>query len=257
MSLFSSVDSAPDPERAVAYLDLIARGQRGMKHYATAAHARWDRRPDGFVLDLGCGAGHDLALLGAAGLDAVGVDPSGVLLDAARRTTGGTAPLVRAAGEVLPFPDASLSGCRIERVLQHVPDPAAVLAEVARCLRPGALLTVFEPDWSTFWVRGDRGSVPAGWISGVRHPDVGGSLWALVEGAGFDVVDRVEELSVWRNLAVLDRVINVEESVERAVGAGRIGRAEADGWLREQRDRESRGEYSSTLAKIMIVAARQ
>jgi SAM-dependent methyltransferase len=257
MSLFSSVDTAPDPERAVAYLDLIARGQRGMKHYAAAAHARWERSPDGFVLDLGCGAGHDLALLGAAGVDAIGVDPSGVLLEAARRTTGGTALLVRATGEALPFPAASLSGCRIERVLQHVADPATVLAEVARCLRPGALLTVFEPDWSTFRVRCDRGSAPAGWISAVRHPDVGGSLWGLAERAGFDVVDRVEELSVWRSLAVLDRVVNVAESVERAVAAGRVAADEAAGWLREQQERDGRGEYCSTLAKIMIVAARR
>jgi SAM-dependent methyltransferase len=257
MSLFSSVDTAPDPERAVAYLELIATAQRGMKHYATAAHARWERRPRGFVLDLGCGAGHDLALLGAASLDAIGIDPSGVLLDAARRTSGGTAPLVRATGESLPFSDASLSGCRIERVLQHVADPGAVLAEVARCVRPGALLTVFEPDWSTFRVRCDRGSEPAGWISGVRHPGIGGSLWDLVERAGFDVLDRVEELSVWRSLAVLDRVVNVAESVERAVGAGRIGRAEAEAWLQEQRDRERRGGYYSTIAKIMIVAVRR
>jgi SAM-dependent methyltransferase len=257
MSLFSSVDTAPDPQRAVAYLDLIARGQRGMKHYAAAAHARWERKPDGFVLDLGCGAGHDLALLRGAGLDPVGVDPSRVLLDAARRATGGTTPLVRAAGERLPFCPGSLAGCRIERVLQHVPDPEVLLTEVARCLRPGALLTVFEPDWSTFRVRCDQGSVAAGWISGVRHPDVGGSLWELAERAGFDVVDRVEELSVWRSLAVLDRVVDVAESVERAVGAGRIGRAEAEGWLREQRERERRGEYSSTLAKVMIVAARR
>jgi SAM-dependent methyltransferase len=257
MSLFSSVDTAPDPERAVAYLDLIARGQRGMKHYAAAAHARWERRPGGFVLDLGCGAGHDLDLLGGAGLDAIGVDPSAVLLDAARRVARGSAPLVRATGEALPFADASLAGCRIERVLQHVPDPAAVLAEVARCLRPGALLTVLEPDWSTFRVRCDRGDVPAGWISGVRHPNVGGALWGLAEGTGFDVLDRVEELSVWRSLEVLDRVVNVAESVDRAVDAGRIGRAEAEAWRHEQRERERRRDYRSTIAKVMVVAARR
>jgi SAM-dependent methyltransferase len=254
MSLFSSVDGVA-PERAAAYLERVARGQRGMKHYAAAAHAR--REPDGFVLDLGCGAGPDLVLLGGAGVRAVGVDPSAFLLAEARRATAGAAPLVRATGEALPFHDGSLGGCRIERVLMHVHEPAAILAEVARCLRAGSLLTVFEPDWSSFRVRCEHGSAPAGWIAGARHPDVGGTLWELAEAMGFDVADRVEELSVWRSPDQIGLILPVDESVELAVAAGRISRADATEWLREQHARADRGEFHATIAKVMIVAVRR
>lgn len=250
MSVFSSVDAVADASAVVAYLDQTARAAWRMKHYAMAAHAL--RQPDGLVLDLGCGAGHDLRLLAGAGLAAVGVDPSAVLLSEARGR-GGAARLVRAVGESLPFADRALAGCRIERVLIHVADPSALLAEVARCLRPGALLTVFEPDWGSFRVRSERGDQVTSWIANVRQPEVGAALWRLVEDAGLEVLDRVEELSVWRDLDVLDRVIGVEASVQRAVAAHRIGGDEARAWLDEQKRRDSRGLFYATMPKIMVV----
>ncbi len=127
--LFSAVDDADDPGRAISYLDVIADAATGMKHYAAAAHAQ--RRPQGLVLDLGCGSGHDLVLLARLGVSAVGVDPSAVLLASARERAG-CVPLVRAVGEALPFADRTIAGCRIERVFIHVDDP--VVATRSRAL---------------------------------------------------------------------------------------------------------------------------
>ena len=256
MSVFSSVDAQPDPSLLVGYLDLIARAAAGMKHYAVAAHAL--HQPDGLVLDLGCGAGHDLVLLASAGLRPVGVDASAFMLaTAAGRRGTEHVPLVQSAGEALPFLDNTLAGCRIERVLMHVVDPLAVLVEVVRCLRPGALITVYEPNWDSFLVRSDHGNEAVDWIAPSRHPGIGGKLWGLIEEAGCDVLDRVEELSVWRSLAVLDRVVGLEASVVRAVDARRVSRVEADRWVAEQRGRESRAEFRSTISKVLIVARKR
>ena len=134
-----------------------------MKHYAAAAHT--GRRPQGFVLDVGCGAGHDMILLQKAGLRTVGIDPSLTMVHTATRR--GTSPLIQAAGEQIPFRARSLAGCRIERVLIHVEDPVALLSEVAGCLTRGALLTVFEPDWSRYLVRDDGEMAPAAWLAPV------------------------------------------------------------------------------------------
>jgi ubiquinone/menaquinone biosynthesis C-methylase UbiE len=172
--MFSSVDASDDPARAIWYLDKTRRAESGMKHYAKAAHAV--RAPNGFVLDVGCGVGHDLALLTDAGLEPIGVDPSAVLLGVALERGRGLYPLLRANGEALPFRDESIAGARIERVLQHVLDPEIVLSEVVRCLRPGALLTAFEPNWAGFTVRSASGDERCGWVSAVRHSEVGGSL---------------------------------------------------------------------------------
>src|SRR3979409_2266447 len=99
--MFSAVDASEDPSRAVWYLDQTTRAESGMKHYAVAAHAL--RVPSGFVLDVGCGVGHDLALLASAGMEPVGVDPSAVLLGVASERGAGLYPLLRAVGEALPF----------------------------------------------------------------------------------------------------------------------------------------------------------
>ncbi len=252
MSVFRSVDTSDDPAGAVGYLDQTAHSQRGMKHYAAAAHAGHGAR--GFVLDVGCGAGHDLALLDDRGLTPLGVDPSTTMLHAARHRTG--APLVQAAGERLPFRSASLGGCRIERVLIHVDEPQALLAEVARCLAPGALLTVFEPDWSRYLVRDDGRLVSAGWLA-TRRPDAGDRLWSWVEAAGFDVCDRVEELSVWRSLATLRRVIDLDRRIADAVADGRVDAHAAAAWLARQESGSARGEFLSLMPKVQIVAERR
>ena len=45
----------------------------------------------------------------------------------------------------LRFADASLGGVLAILVLQHLPDPAAFIAEIWRCLRPGGHLLITAP----------------------------------------------------------------------------------------------------------------
>lgn len=252
MSVFSRVDASDDPGAAVDYLDRIAGAQRGMKHYAAAAHA--GRRPDGLVLDVGCGAGHDLTLLQNGGLRTVGIDPSSTMVRTAARR--GVSPLIQGAGERLPFRARSVAGCRIERVLIHVDDPVTLLSEVARCLMPGALLTVFEPDWSRYLVRDLGEMAPVTWLTPVKHSDAGSQLWGWVEAAGFAVLDRVEELSVWRRLATLRAVIDLDATIVRAVADGRIDQRAASAWQARQAANDARGEFVSLMPKVQVVAER-
>ena len=190
-SAFSSVDQAPDPKRLVTSLEDSAVGLAAMKHYMAVTHAI--RQPTQPVLDLGCGAGHWLALLDALKIPAVGVDPSDVMLRESRKRTA--SPLIRATGDHLPVADHVFSGCGVERVLMHVADPAAVITEVVRCVRPEGLLTIFEPDWSS--LRVNKIPVPTELASIARHPDVGARVGALLADAGCLIRDRVEERSWW------------------------------------------------------------
>jgi SAM-dependent methyltransferase len=247
---WASVDHSPEPERFVDYLDWAARGLAAMKHYIVATHARFDQ---GSILDLGCGVGHDLALLATAGLAALGLDPSAALL-AECRARGVTAPLVRAAGESLPFRDASLAGCRIDRVLHHVVEPAHVIAEVARCVRAGGIVTIFEPDWTSLRVASDVVSGPAAWLSNAASPDAGARAAALLEAVGFEVVDIVSEHSFKTSLPAYDEVLPIRPALERAVQAGRIDAPAAEAWLREQHQRDRDGRFAADYTKILTVA---
>jgi hypothetical protein len=96
----------------------------------------------------------------------------------------------------------------------------------------------------------------AGWLSGVARPVVGGERWRLVEEAGCQVLDRVEELSVWRSLATLESATGFPASVDRAVAAGRLGARLAQRWVEEQRQRDAEGRFEATVAKVLVVARR-
>jgi hypothetical protein len=79
----------------------------------------------------------------------------------------------------------------------------------------------------------------------------------LIEAAGCSVLDRVEELSVWRTLDVLDGTIGLGRSIAHAVENSRISQQKANDWLQEQRARDARGHFYATMPKVMIVAARR
>jgi SAM-dependent methyltransferase len=250
-SAFSAVDDAVEPDRLIRSLADSATGLAAMKHYMAVAHAlrRPTARSPAPVLDLGCGSGHDLAVLDAVGVPSVGVDPSTVMLGAAAERT--RAPLARATGTQLPFADGAFAGCWIERVLMHVEHPDAVVAEVVRCLRPGGLLTIFEPDWSSLRVCGSP--VPTGWLTVARHPSIGAAVGDLLRAAGCDVVDRVEERSWW-TFADLVRITDLERSLDRAVANGQASDSITRHWLAEHRRRDAAGEFRAEIAKILWVA---
>jgi SAM-dependent methyltransferase len=83
----------------------------------------------GWVLDVGAGSGVVSAELAAAGCRLVLTD---VADWRAPRAAG--LPFVRADGACLPFASSVCSGVHLARVLHHVADWRAVLAEVARVL---------------------------------------------------------------------------------------------------------------------------
>ena len=97
------------------------------------------------VLDVACGTGFELGLLGALrAVRAVGVDAATDVLHAARRRDAGAA-LARARLERLPFADAAFDKVLCSETLEHVPDDAAALRELWRVLRPGGALAVSVP----------------------------------------------------------------------------------------------------------------
>lgn len=245
MSGFSAVDSSADPDRLIAYLDRV--GLAAMRQYMAVTHAT--RGAGAPVLDLGCGIGRDLSAFVDAGLVVVGADPSGRMLQVAVNRVG--VPLVRANGEHLPFAHGAFSGCSMQRVLLHVDDPSAVVAEAVRCVRSGGVLTVFEPDWSQLTVHGSP--MPIGWISSALHPSIGGSVGALLTEAGCVLRDRVEERSWW-TFDELERNTNLQPSLDRAVASGTASRRTVDDWLAHHRRPAADRAISAEMVKVLWVA---
>ena len=104
------------------------------------------------MLDYGCGAGDLMRVLALSGAraDFTGCDVStGMLAEVGKRWPAalGTAPRTAPQdGALTPFPDASFDVVTISAVLHHVPvaERAAVYRELARVLKPGGRVYVFE-----------------------------------------------------------------------------------------------------------------
>lgn len=92
------------------------------------------------VLDLGCGMGGFAVAAAQAGADVTALDYNQAYctITAVRGDQYGLQmPVFRAAGEALPLPGATFDLVTAWDVIEHVQQPAAMLHEIARVLRPG------------------------------------------------------------------------------------------------------------------------
>jgi SAM-dependent methyltransferase len=143
----------------------LARQSPPAEAFFAGAAGRWDRlREEAYgraftptallalipghwvVADLGCGTGHAAAALSPHVARIVGVDQSAAMLKAARKRTAGLDNVELRQGrlEALPLDDASGDAALLLLTLTYVADPAAVLAEMARVLRPGGRAVVVD-----------------------------------------------------------------------------------------------------------------
>jgi SAM-dependent methyltransferase len=251
---FPAVDSAEDAERYVEYLD----AQAATPFWRDAKRATIDalELPHGSTaLDIGCGTGEEVRTMAAAAGAAVGVDASRVLVDEATRRTGPEyeARFEVARAEELPFPDATFSGVRAERTLQHVDDLGAAVSEMWRVARPGARIVALEPDWDTLVV--DAGPLAAtravcrGWADSIRNPAVGRQLARRLRTLGaLDV--RVEP----RTAALTDLAFAEQQYGLAALAGSVLSPAAARGWLATLGERDEAGAFLAAATYFLVVA---
>lgn len=129
------------------------------------------------VLDVGCGTGGNLDLLGEYG-SVVALDDSIVALAFAMRA--GHPRAVRGSASALPCREGSIDLITLLDVLEHLDDEAAVLAECKRALKPGGTLLMTVPAYQWLWSGHDE-------VLGHRRRYVAGRLRQVVAAAGFEV----------------------------------------------------------------------
>ena len=113
---------------------------------ALAAHST--RGPDVHLVDVGTGTGFIAGGLAGRAARVTGTDSSPAMLAQARsnldRLGIGNVEFTEAPVERLPLGDHSADAAVANMVLHHAPDPAAMLTEMARVVRPGGTVAVTD-----------------------------------------------------------------------------------------------------------------
>jgi SAM-dependent methyltransferase len=115
-------------------------------------------RPGDRVLDMGCGAGRHAFEMFRRGGDVVAFDQDGdelaavldlfgAMRDAGEVPLGAEADIKQGDALALPFVDGEFDRVVAAEVLEHIPDDAGAIAELARVLRPGGTMAVTVPRW--------------------------------------------------------------------------------------------------------------
>jgi SAM-dependent methyltransferase len=160
-------------------------------------------------LDVGCGNGAFTEMLveRCAPLSVYGIDPSeGQLAYARTRPAARVAQFRRGDAMALPFPDDTFDAAVMPLVIFFVPDPARGVAEMARVICPGGIVTAYAWDMEGGGfpyealhdeMRGMDVAVPTPPRPGASRIDAMLGLWT---GAGLESVE-TREITVRRTFA--------------------------------------------------------
>ncbi|WP_209426697.1 methyltransferase domain-containing protein [Pararhodobacter sp. SW119] len=215
----------------------------------------------GMIIDIGSGTGGVTRRIADRfpGATVIGVEPSTALTETARKLVGDRTNLSFHVGDgaALDLADASADISILHTVLSHVIDPALLIAEALRILRPGGTLVICDADFSKAALGlapGDplgacaeafvAGSVTDAWLTGKLKP-LAARAGLVVEHFGTAIRVVTEGMG---NLAW------VRMSVARLVEDGVIGQPLAEALEAEYLRRAEAGTLYGFLPFVTLIA---
>jgi 2-polyprenyl-3-methyl-5-hydroxy-6-metoxy-1,4-benzoquinol methylase len=151
--------AAEDPLAAVCYPGAptwLNRFFAGLQWQAVTRVLEGVRLGGASALDIGCGFGRWTRWLASHGAEAVGVDPTEGMLQAARGVPGKATDYRRMSATALALPDALFDVVTCITVIQHLEprEQDVAIAELSRVLRPGGTAVLLD-----LIDLGDRGKI--------------------------------------------------------------------------------------------------
>ena len=236
--------------------------------------AQLTARPDGVILDLGCGPGAGLAALRrrwpAARL--VGLDLSTASLAAAHghaRPDG--AVVVRAdLSRPLPLADRGVDALVCHNVTELLPEPAALIGEACRVLRPGGTAVWSHTDFAGLVIHGADdeltrrvcrayAEIPQRWMAHI-DPRAGRRLPGLARRAGLAVAafDAHIEVSDRLDGQARRRVDEIADVAARHAAQGRVEltTAQVQAWRAQLEDADAAGQFCFAETAFITVAVK-
>jgi len=247
---------------AAHYLDTMMRVLAAQKQRSTDLLRL---KPGMSVIEIGCGNGRDAEalakLVGPTGR-VVGIDASQELISQATERTASLGLSLRFQvddAHALAFADDTFDAARVDRVLQHLNDPALAVREMARVVRPGGRIAAIEPDWHTVTVAGVDNDVTRSVVRykadiNVTHGTIGRELRRLLVEAGCGEVTAEQGSITFGQLAATDFVLGLRRSLAGAVSERWITAKQAAVWWAGLEEQDNGGKFFAAMSGIIAGA---
>jgi ubiquinone/menaquinone biosynthesis C-methylase UbiE len=247
---FDDVDKTSISGAFPEYLERMATDLAAVKR---SMHGLLQARPGQRILDVGCGTGVDvlaIAELVSPGGWAVGMDNSQVMVDAARgQAAERRLPAEFTVGDAheLAFPDDTFDTARTERVLQHVADPARVIAELLRVTKPGGRVLAADLDHG-MWApdatdRETTRTVLARWFDYIANPWIARQVPGLFRSAGVEDIQVTVLPVIMTDLEAADAMTGLGRAAKLIAAEGSITAEQAQAWDDDLRGRQADGSF--------------
>ena len=217
------------------------------------------------VLEIGCGTGAVVRRIAERfdGAEVIGIDPSPVFVEQARRLARGVGRVsfIVGDGRELPFEDGAFDAVVCHTSLCHIPGPERVLEEAARVARPDGQLAVFDGDYATTTVA----TSPADPLQACADAAVSTLVYdryfvrrlgGLVRSAGWEPV-RTRSLGYVQTAEPVYMLALIDRGADALAAEGRISAATAESLKTEARRRAQAGTFFGHIAYLSLVARRR
>jgi SAM-dependent methyltransferase len=248
------------------YLDQ-ASGTEFIQRVATCAMDFLSPMTGQSVLEVGCGNGVFLPRLAEAvgtGGSVVGIDHSEAFIAEAKTRVqdaglATTVTVQQADACHLPFPDSIFDAAHCERLLMHLSDPSAALAEMLRVVRAGGWIVAAEPDWAGIRIdHADRAGMDLLHARAMlnRQPDMGITLYRRMGEVGLAERRAVAVVGVFTDFEIMKGYgLDLPKAANALVADGVLTRARADAILSDLEAANTAGR-SYSVALMHVVAGR-
>ena len=197
----------------------------------------------GRLLDIGCAMGHFMNYARTRGWEVCGVEPSLYAANRGRKDFGLQIHTVSVLAEA-EFPSGFVDAAVMNEVIEHLPDPAATLADAFRILKPGGWISVTTPNFACYrsllmkedWTP----IIPSGHL----YYFTGETLDRMLRAAGF------AEVIEFTGPAAFDGALKFARDQ---------GKLRAEDWeaVRDTLDREDADKVNNRRDEALIVCARK
>jgi ubiquinone/menaquinone biosynthesis C-methylase UbiE len=260
---FTSVDRVDDPRFFQQFLD---KGNENPQLRACKETICEGLRlvPGAHVLDIGCGLGADVfdiaRRVGPTGR-VQGIDLSSGMIDEAMiRSQSLRLPVSFEVGDAqgLRFSDETFDGCRLERVLMHVPDAVRAISETVRVTKRGGRVCVFDFDWDLQMVdspfKDTTRKIARSFSDGMKNGWIGRQLPRRFREAGLVDVS-VSTHMLFVDYPFLDLLIGGHLAKAREAGA--FSEEELAEWWAQLRGATAAGTFSCGFVAFTVAGTRQ